>query len=142
MKPIDPGLLTGLPSKPSLLGSRCTACGEHFFPVQKGCANCSSDDLQTVDLGSRGTLWTWTVQRFAPKPPYLGDPNSFEAYGVGYVEMPSGVKVESRLLGLGEDDWTIGMAMQLELEPVVVQGGATDLVTYAFRALRKECCND
>ena len=49
-------------------------------------------------LARRGTLWTWTVQRFRPKsPPYAGRPEEFEPYGVGYVELPGEVRVEARL---------------------------------------------
>jgi uncharacterized OB-fold protein len=41
-------------------------------------------------LARRGTLWTWTIQCFRPKsPPYAGDAESFEPYGVGYVELPA-----------------------------------------------------
>ena len=142
ISPIGTELLAGLPDKPVLLGSRCTACGEHFFPVQIGCANCSSDDMQTIELGDKGTLWTWTVQRFMPKSPYRGLPDNFKPYGVGYIEMPGGVKVESRLLGLGEDEWRIGMDMQLELEPFPVSENDDHTVTYAFRAVAEKSMGD
>ena len=41
--PIEPGFFT-IPDDPAepprLLGSRCRACGEHFFPRREICAKC------------------------------------------------------------------------------------------------------
>jgi uncharacterized OB-fold protein len=51
-----------------------------------------------VELGRRGTVWGFTVQRFAPKsPPYVVPPEGFRPFAVGYVELPDGVKVEAVL---------------------------------------------
>ena len=49
-------------------------------------------------LGSIGTVWGFTVQRFAPKsPPYVVPEGGFVPFAVGYVELPEGVKVEAVL---------------------------------------------
>ena len=51
-----------------------------------------------TQLSSRGTVWGYTVQRFAPKsPPYVVPPDGFVPFAVGYVELPEGVKVEAVL---------------------------------------------
>jgi hypothetical protein len=53
--------------------------------------------MQAIDLGRRGTVWGYTVQRFAPKsPPYVPPADGFVPFAVGYVELPEGVKVEAR----------------------------------------------
>ena len=67
------------------------------FPRQGTCPRCTSTDVTERRLARRGTLWSWTIQRFRPKsPPYTG-PEEFEPYGVGYVELPGEVRVEARL---------------------------------------------
>ena len=49
-------------------------------------------------LSSNGTVWGFTVQRFAPKsPPYVVPEGGFVPFAVGYVELPEGVKVEAVL---------------------------------------------
>jgi uncharacterized OB-fold protein len=54
--------------------------------------------MQAIDLGRRGTVWGYTVQRFAPKsPPYVPPADGFVPFAVGYVELPEGVKVEAVL---------------------------------------------
>lgn len=135
--PIHEGLFTWPSSSPSLLGSRCDDCGEHFFPVQRSCANCSSSQLKTVELGDRGILWTWTVQYFMPKLPYCSDETAetFRPYGVGYVEMPSGVKVETRLTESSPDRLYIGMPMELLIEKYRTDEEGNDIMVFVFHPL-------
>jgi uncharacterized OB-fold protein len=58
-----------------LLGARCGACGETFFPRRTFCANCSSDQMNEVELPSHGIISTYTIVRqqlpgSAMVPPY------------------------------------------------------------------------
>lgn len=82
----------------SLTGSRCLDCATVAFPSADGCQNCGSAAMTALDLSSRGTVWGFTVQRFAPKsPPYVAPADGFVPFAVGYVELPEGVKVEAVL---------------------------------------------
>lgn len=136
--PLSNGLFTWPSEKPQLIGSRCKDCGEHFFPVQKGCANCSSTNLSTVELGNQGTLWTWTIQGFMPKSPYNSDETAetFTPFGVGYVEMPCGVKVEARLKENTPESLNIGMPMELIIEPLRTDEHGNQIINFAFQAIK------
>jgi uncharacterized OB-fold protein len=82
----------------SLTGSRCSHCGTVAFPAARGCQRCGLRSTETVALSGRGTVWGFTVQRFAPKsPPYVVPEGGFVPFAVGYVELPEGVKVEAVL---------------------------------------------
>ncbi len=136
--PVNPGVFTDGP-EPALLGSRCTACGTHTFPVSSGCSKCTGTDLETVELARRGTLWTFTVQAFAPKaPPYRGDTANFEPFGVGYVELPGQVRVEARLTESDPDRLRIGMPMELVLVPLSTDADGNTIVTFAFAPVAEE----
>jgi uncharacterized OB-fold protein len=64
-------------------------------------------------LSATGTLWTWTVQRYAPKsPPYVPPAAGFAPFTVGYVELPEGVRVLARL-DIRPEDAEIGMPVTL-----------------------------
>jgi len=121
--------------RPSLLGSRCRSCGEVYFPASRGCTRCLGTDLEAFDLGSEGILWSWTIQGFLPKSPYnSGETEAdFQPYGVGYVEMPSGIKVESRLTVADPGALRIGMPMELALAPYGVTPEGGDVLTFVFR---------
>lgn len=134
--PVGEGIFTWPSDHPRLLGTRCRTCGTHTFPVQDGCPRCMSTDGEVVELATRGTLWAWTIQGFPPKaPPYVGDaePGRFRTYGVGYVELPGQVKVETRLTEADPDRLRIGMEMELVIEAIAVDGEGNELITYAFQ---------
>jgi uncharacterized OB-fold protein len=130
--PIADGLFTGPADAPQLIGSRCTRCREVSFPKQSSCPACTGDSTEQVLLARRGTLWTWTIQRFPPPPPYIGDAQRFEPYGVGYVELPEGVRVESRLTTADPEALAIGMEMELVLEKFVDGPDGAARMTFAF----------
>ncbi len=140
--PIADGLFTADGDEPRLIGSRCASCGVVAFPRQPSCPRCTSLDVHEHLLLRAGTLWSWTIQCFAPKsPPYaVDDPDAFEPYGVGYVELPGEVRVEALLTESDPDRLRIGMPMRLTLIPA--PGGAG--VTYAFEpvcgGLSREDC--
>ena len=62
-------------------------------------------------LPDRGVLWTWTLQAFEPKPPYVGPAGGFEPYPVGYVDLGD-VIVES-VLDSDPASLSVGMPMRL-----------------------------
>lgn len=99
-----------------LAGARCTACATHSFPVQRACSRCGSD-TEMVPLPTGGTVWSWTVQRLAPKPPFAVE-GEFEPFAVAYVDLGV-VKVESKLAGRAPEAWHIGEFVHL----AVADGG-------------------
>ncbi len=133
--PVSEGVFTWPSDEPRLLGSKCTDCGNVMFPTQSGCPKCSGQSTETIELGRTGTLWTWTVQGYPPKsPPYAGnaDPKTFEAFGVGYVELPGEVKVETRLTVNDPEQLNIGMEMELTLVPLYTNDDGEEVMTFAF----------
>lgn len=133
--PIADHLFTWPSDDPRLLASRCTDCDNHMFPVQAGCSRCGGASTETVELGRRGTLWTWTVQSYPPKaPPFAGDadPATFEPYGVGYVDIEGKLLLESRLTVADPADLDFDMEVELVLDPLFVNDDGDEVVTFAF----------
>lgn len=130
--PVEDGYFT-VPDDPAeaprLLGSRCGACGEHFFPRRHVCARCLAEGCEDVVLGPRGRLWTWTyvhVPLFAKKDARVA------AYGVGQVDLPEGPRVQAILVG-GPGDFRIGMDMELDLETLRTDDDGREVVIFRFR---------
>jgi uncharacterized OB-fold protein len=129
--PIADGLFTWPSDEPRLIGGECRDCGSVSFPRPASCARCTSVSIDERLLGRVGSLWSWTVQRFQPKEPYIG-PEPFEPYGVGYVELPGEVIVESRLTTADPGQLEIGLLVALVVVPFVTTADGTELVTFAF----------
>jgi len=118
-RPAVEGWLTLDPAAPRLLGTRCRACGAVFFPRETAfCRNprCTGAELDEVALSRRGTLWSYTDNRYAPPAPYVAaDP--FEPYVIAAVEL-----AEEKMVILGQvapgvrvEELEVGMEMELAL---------------------------
>jgi uncharacterized OB-fold protein len=121
-----------------LWGSKCRVCATVTFPPQSSCPRCTADGAERHPLAREGTLWSWTVQGFAPKsPPYAGTAEEFRPYGVGYIELGGEVRVEAILTTADPDTLVIGMQMRLVAIPVTGRE-REGLVTFAFEPLAHE----
>ena len=133
--PLAQGLVSGTGDEAVLLGGRCRDCGVVTFPAQASCPGCAGEAMAEVPLPRQGTLWTWTMQRFAPKSPPYGRPvddETFEAFALGYVDLGE-VKVEARLAVAGPGELSIGMEMELAWLPLWVDDEGAEVVVLAFR---------
>ena len=83
---------------PTLHGSRCDNCGNVAFPVADGCQRCGQQVMRAIELSEHGTVWGFTVQRFAPKsPPYVPPAAGVSPFAGGYVELAGGGQGEAVL---------------------------------------------
>ena len=131
--PIQDGLFIWPSPAPQLIGGRCTVCGQFHFPVQANCPHCAALSVDATPLSRRGTLWTWTVQTFAPPvPPYRGPVDDFVPFGVGYIELPEGLRVQGRLTVNDPAQLAIGMAMELTLAPFGIDDEGREVLVYAY----------
>lgn len=125
---IADGLLTD-EEAPRLIGGRDRETGRIVFPMPQGG---EAERFDAVPLARDGTIWSWTVQRFAPKsPPYVG-PAEFEPFALAYVELPGEVIVESRLTGIPFDELACGKPVRLTTIPFATAPDGAALLTYAF----------
>jgi uncharacterized OB-fold protein len=130
---IDEQLATvGADGAVQLWGSRCGHCGNVSFPQQSSCPRCTREGAERYALPGEGLLWSWTIQGFPPKsPPYAGSAETFQPYGVGYVELGGEVRVEGILTTADPGELEMDMAMRVVAIPV--PGREQDgIVTFAF----------
>jgi uncharacterized OB-fold protein len=112
----------------ALAGSRCQACATVGFPASDLCGSCGDGPTVRISLPDRGTIWTWTMQRFAPKAPYQVPSDGFAPFAVGYVDLGD-VLVESLIVGDAEA-LKIGLPVHLVRQPIP---GEDDTWSFAFR---------
>ncbi|MCY4040279.1 MAG: OB-fold domain-containing protein [Gammaproteobacteria bacterium] len=133
--PIAEGLFTWPSNDPRLLGSQCQECAVVTFPAQSGCPACGSVNVKIIELAREGTLWTWTIQGFYPqRPPYDGPetPENFKPFGVGYIELPGQVRVQSRIKTKDVSKLRIGMNMRFLVEKYIERDGK-QVMCYFFQ---------
>jgi uncharacterized OB-fold protein len=129
-RPIAPDVLT-TDSPARLIGGRHRASGRIIFPLPQ-----DTESYERIELPSRGTLWSYTVQRFPPKsPPYRGD-EPFQPFGLGYVELPGALIVASRLTEIDFRELRLGLPLELTTTVLRHDEDGTAVYTYAFRPVR------
>ena len=92
-----------------LVAQKCTGCSSLRHPPGPICPDCSDTASEWVELGGRGTVYTFTVvhQQFVPADvPYV----------VIAVDLPEGVRIVSNLVGADPRDVHIGMPVELVWE--------------------------
>lgn len=114
----------------ALLASRDEKGGV-VFPVM----SCGQSEREgVVEISGVGRLWTYTVQRFRPKPPFDDGRSDLEfvPYVVGYVSFEdSGLIVEGRIVVGDPRELEIGQEMSI-CKVVVAKSQGEDVELYAF----------
>lgn len=130
--PLEDGYFT-MPTapgeRPRLIGSYSPQADTHFFPRRRRCP-LTEGPVHDVELSPEGVLYSWTFVI----SPWMGK-NKFSetvgGHGVGQIDLPEGVRVQSIIDG-DMGDWEIGMRMGLELHPVMQDKEGNDLCTFRF----------
>jgi len=111
-----------------LMGQRCRRCQVCVFGPAVFCQACSSEDLESVQLGRQGTLYSFTVVRVPP----AGWPGKVP-YTLGEVELPEGPHVLAEIIDSEPDRLKLGMTLELALERVSVAESDRILAVYKWR---------
>jgi uncharacterized protein len=121
-----------------LFGSRRRSSGVVKFPAERpelfdGSPDTQAD-IESLELSTEGTLYTFTTQEFPPPLPYKGnrDPKTFRPYIVGFVELEEGLLVESLIIDAAAGDLRIGQPMVSATTTLETEAGES-LLTFAFR---------
>ena len=136
-KPIRKGMLSEQLddlSKVNLLGSRCKDCDEVFFVVRNFCEQCQSRNLSTIELSQKGKLWSHTIVRTSPRPPYVFA-DSFQPFAVGWVSLPEGLRILASLTDCDIDKLRPGMNVELVVKPLYKDSEGYEVVTYYFKPI-------
>ena len=122
---------------PHLLGARCPCCGTYVFPPRESnCPNpaCAADELQPVALSRRGTLWSYTENRYQPPPPYP-QTDEFEPFAIAAVQLAEeGIIVLGKVVeGTLAAGLRVGMQMELTTMALYSDDGGTQHTVYAWQ---------
>lgn len=120
-----------------LVGAKCPSCGTVVFPPRENnCPSpaCHADELEAVALSRRGTLWSYTENRYQPPPPYpQQDP--FTPFAVAAVQLADeGIIVLGKVVeGTLAADLKVGMPMELTTMPLYTGDDGVERSVYAWK---------
>jgi hypothetical protein len=112
----------------TFIGFRCKECDTTVFGPAVFCQSCTSRDVEAVELGTKGVLFSYTIVRIPP----AGWPGDIP-YVLGQVELPQGPQVLAEVIDCEHDDLKIGMDVVMTIQAVPAENGGPDKAVYKFR---------
>lgn len=91
-----------------LLIQHCNACTHWNFYPRRHCPVCLEHDLTWHEVDGAATLYSYTVTRIATLPDFIDE----MPQKLAVVELAQGVRINTNLVGLDENEIKIGMALQ------------------------------
>ncbi len=127
------GLFADTPAGPRLLGSRCASCSTPYFPRTTGChhPDCDHAQIQDAEFGPRGTLWTVTIQSYAPPAPVIC-PEPYVPYAVGVIDLDDGLRVVGRIRTDDPASVEVGAKVELVLDSLGKDENGADVISWQF----------
>ena len=101
-----------------LLIQQCNACNHWNFYPRRHCPKCMEHDLAWREVDGMATLYSYTVTRIATLPDFIDE----MPQKLAVVELAEGVRINTNLVGLDEDEIKIGMALQPVFAEVDAKG--------------------
>jgi uncharacterized OB-fold protein len=123
--PVREGLFAQEGDKAYLIGNRCEDCGQVFFPPRAFCFHCSSQKMETITLGNRGKLYSFTTSHMPSthfQPPYT----------VGWIDLMEGVRIFSPIKKTEGQLLQVGMEMELVIDELWQEANGR-VVGYKYR---------
>jgi len=91
----------------------CTACGHDYHYPRSHCPSCWSTAVEWRDATGRGTIYTYTVVRQNPMPPF----RDRVPYAIGIVELDEGPRMMTGFVGVEPEQLRIGQLVEVVFEP-------------------------
>ena len=119
-------------SKPRLIGNKCPACGEVYFPkkVKNICIHCQHEGLKEIKLSRRGKIITFTVVMQQPGGGYYFGP---VPYAIGVIELPEEVYIQAPLKAKNLEDLRVDMEVELVIEKIWKDRSGNELIGFKFQ---------
>lgn len=130
-RPVIDGLFEIDGDAAHLIGTRCRSCDARYFPLTPSCRNpdCREKRVERVSLPDRGTLQSFTIQRYAPPPAFRID--DWSPYAIGLVDLGDGLLVMGMMTDVELDRVRIGMVVRVVARPLFIEDEQA-VVTYMF----------
>ncbi|WP_319447719.1 MULTISPECIES: Zn-ribbon domain-containing OB-fold protein [unclassified Mycobacterium] len=115
-----------LDDRPHLAAQKCTNCGAHFFDRRDACASCFGTEFTTAEVGSSGTLETFTIVAVAA-------PGVEVPFVAGVVDC-EGISVRANIVNVEPtvDAVQLGMQLRLTTFPIGVDDNGVTAVGFGF----------
>ncbi|TXT55930.1 MAG: hypothetical protein BAJATHORv1_30313 [Candidatus Thorarchaeota archaeon] len=112
----------------SIIGSKCTTCGEHYFPPRPVCPTCRrKGQLEEYQFKGLGKIHTFAVVRQAPE-----DFKRQVPYVVAQVELDEGARLTAQIVNIEPENVEIGMRVRSCFRKIT-EYGQGGIIVYGYK---------
>jgi len=97
---------------------QCNDCHHWIFYPRRHCDKCWSHDIESRQVSGSGTLYTYTVTRIPTLPDFADE----MPQKMAVIELDEGVRINTTLVGVEEDEIKVGMTVKPVFETVNADG--------------------
>ena len=115
-----------------LIGSKCRACGEIYFPKKDSnwCVHCNKKEMEDITLSNRGKIGSFAIVMIPPAGGfYIGQ----VPYTYGSVDLPEGVRVETQFTETDPENIKVGMDAELVIDKLGNDEEGNEVLTFRFK---------
>jgi len=112
-----------------LIGSKCSDCGDEFFPPVYRCKGCGSEHIKDKEMPKTGKIMTYTVLH-EPLP-------GFEAQTPLYlavVKLDNGTRILTQIVDSPDDSVKTGARVRATIRRAMVDGDSGQII-YGYKFL-------
>ncbi|MBD3407123.1 MAG: transcriptional regulator [Candidatus Lokiarchaeota archaeon] len=112
----------------SIIGSKCTTCGTHYFPPRPVCPECRrKGKLEEHEFKGLGKIHTFAIVRQAPE-----DFKRQVPYVVAQVELDEGARLTAQIVNIDPEDVEIGMRVRACFRKIT-EYGQGGIIVYGYK---------
>ena len=111
-----------------LIGSKCSTCGELFFPPRNACLSCLMPTKNGFKFSGFGDVLSYTVIHAAPAGFQKEIP-----YIVGLVELEEGPRVTAQIVDIDPEDMVLGLQVQTTFRRYAAPPNSKSVITYGYK---------
>lgn len=89
--------------------ARCRRCGRYLHPPGPVCSGCTGRDIRFEPVSGRGSVWSWTVNRYQWNPSM---PPPYVVASVELVEQPD-LRLLTNLVECSTEEIRVGMPVEV-----------------------------
>jgi len=121
-----------IPARYNLIGTKCSHCGEVFFPPREVCPSCKSIEMEKFKLKGTGEILSYTVIRVPPA--------GFEGqvpYVIAIIKMDEGPKLTAQIVDCDPSQVEIGKRVKVCFRRISEDGRA-GIIYYGYKFVLDE----
>lgn len=112
----------------NLIGSKCSECGNVFFPSRVICPECRrKGNLEPFQFSGKGKIYSYSIIR-SPSDEF----KKIAPYAVAIIELEEGAKLTSQLVDCDVDSIEIGDPVEMVFRKIS-EDGEDGVISYGFK---------